>query len=223
MQQPTVKKGGVKKPLILILSVLAAIFVPLGIAAMLALSDPGQGQSAAEADAGNALAKLGVAAVSGQPARITAGEVNGLLAEQLHSGAPRLSIRSDNTVEVYIPASYKGIHVGVTANVTVGCDASSQQIYAVVHSLHLGRLPVEPSMGLRFLQGSLPESVAAEGNVVSVDSAAPGSELFGEAGGLQISELDVDGGCFVVYISGNLNRLRDFIVQTLPGALQSSP
>lgn len=221
MQQAVVKKNGGKKPLIIALSVFGAILILFGIAAALALSDPNRGQSAAKADAGNVLAKLGVAAISGEPARLTADEVNGLLAEQFPAHTPQLSVSGDNTVNVYVPVNYKGIHLGITANVTLGYDSAKQQLYAVTHSLHLGRLPVDPAFGLRFLKNNLPKSMAAEGNVIHTDSTASDSGLLGDAMGLQITGLDVTGGYFVLRVSGNLSQLRDFIVQTLPGALQN--
>lgn len=221
MQQAVVKKNGGKKPLIIALSVFGAILILFGIAAALALSDPNRGQSAAKADAGNVLAKLGVAAISGEPARLTTDEVNGLLAEQFPAHTPQLSDGGENTVNVYAPVNYKGIHLGVTANVTLGYDSAKQQLYAVLHSLHLGRLPVDPAFGLRFLKNNLPKSIAAEGNVVHTDSTASDSGLLGGAMGLQISGLDVISGNFVIRVSGNLGQLRDFIVQTLPNALQN--
>lgn len=220
MQQAVAKKSGGKKPLIIALSVFGAILILFGVAAALALSDPNRGQSAAKAD-GNVLVKLGVAAISGEPARLTADEVNGLLAEQFPVHTPQLSVSGDNTVNVYTPVNYKGIHLGVTANVTLGYDPAKQQLYAVMHSLHLGRLPVDPAFGLRFLKNNLPKSIAAEGNVVHTDSTASDSGLLGDTMGLQISGLDVIDGCFVIRVSGNLGQLRDFIVQTLPGALQN--
>lgn len=221
MQQLVLKKHSAKKPLIIVLSIFSSLLVLVGILTALILSDPNRGQSAPTAKAGDVLTKLGVAAISGESARLTTEEVNGLLADQFPAHTPQFSINSDNTVALYLPADYKGIHIGITANMTVGCDPSQQQVYAVIHSLYFGRLPVDPSLGLSMLKKNLPQNMTAEGNAVRMDSAVFDTGLFGEAAGLQISDLEVTGRYFVVSISGNLNKLREFIVQTLPGALQN--
>lgn len=221
MQQTIEKKFIRKKPFILVLSVLGALLVLLGIAAAMALSDPNRAQSAVKADTGTPLAKLGVAAISGEPARLTAEEVNSLLVERFTARAPRLSLGDDGTVTAYIPVNYKGIRLGVTAAMTIGYDTEKEQVCAEIHSLQLGRLPIAPSFGLRLLKSALPNGVSVKGNTVCADSAVSDSGLLGSVPGLQVSSLEVSGGYFIVGVSGNLGRLHEFIVQALPNVLQN--
>lgn len=218
MQQTIIQKRSGKKPLFIVLSIFAGILIVIGILTVLMLSDPNRNAGAA-AKSDTVIAKLGVAAISGEPARLTAEELNGFLAEKFPSQTPRCYINPDDTVGVYIPVNYKGIHLGVISNFTVGYNSSQEQIFAEVHSLQIGRLPVQPSLALQLLKGKFPQGVTVNGDVVRADMSLFGTQMFGDMIGLQISGLEVTGRYFVLNVTGNADRLKEFIVQTLPGYL----
>ncbi len=218
MQQTIVQKRSGKKPLFIVLSIFAGILIVIGILTILMLSDPNRNMAPA-AKSDTVLAKLGVAAISGEPARLTAEELNGLLAEKLPSQAPRCYINPDDTVGVYLPVNYKGIHLGVISNFTIGYNTSQEQIFAEVHSVQIGRLPVQPALALNLLKGNLPEGVTVNGNVIRADMALFSTQIFGDMVGLQVSGLEVTGRYFVLNVTGNADKLKEFIVQTLPGYL----
>ena len=220
MQQTFVQKRSEKRPLLIVLSVFAGILIVIGILTALMLSDPNRSTGTA-AKTDTVIAKLGVAAISGEPAVLTAEEVNGLLAEKFPSQPPRCYINPDNTVGVYLPVNYKGIHLGVITNFTLGFDSSLEQITADIHSVQVGRLPVQPKLALNLLKGKFPQGVTAAGSVVSADMSLFSTQVFGEAVGLQGSGAAVTGRNFVLNVTGNADKLKEFIVQTLPNYLNS--
>lgn len=219
MQQTIVKKRSTKKPLFIVLSIFAGILILLGILVYLMLSDPNRNTVGAATKPDTVLAKLGVAAISGEPARLTAEEVNTLLAARFDSQPPRCYINPDDTVGVYVPLNYQGIHLGVTANLTLGCNSPQQQIFAEVHSVQVGRLPVQPALALRLVKGKFPEGVSVSGNVVSADTSLFSTQVLENTVGLEISGLEVTGRYFVLNITGNAEKLKEFIVQSLPDYL----
>ncbi len=220
MQQTFVQKRSEKKPLFIVLSVFAGILIVIGILTALMLSDPNRSTGTA-AKTDTVIAKLGVAAISGEPAVLTAEEVNGLLAEKFPPQPPRCYINPDNTVGVYLPVNYKGIHLGVIANFTLGFDSSREQITADIHSVQVGRLPVQPKLALNLLKGKFPQGVTAAGSVVSADMSLFSTQVFGDVVGLQVSGAAVTGRNFVLNVTGNADKLKEFIVQTLPNYLNS--
>lgn len=221
MQKKIVKIISSKKPLFFVLSVVAVLLIVIGILTALALSDPNRDQGKAAPDSGTALTKLGVAAISGEPARLTADEMNSLLASKFPVQTPRLTVNADESVQIYAPVNYKGIHVGVTANVTIGCDPNRHIIYAAVHSLYLGRLPVDPSLGLKLAKGDSAQRITVDGSVLSTDSTLFDFGLLSEAAGMEISDIQVKDGDFVIGVSGDLTKLREFIVQAMPSVLEN--
>lgn len=218
MQQTVIQKRSGKKPLFIVLSVFAGILMIIGILTFLMLSDPNRNVGTV-AKSDSIVAKLGIAALSGEPARLTAEELNGFLAEKFPSQTPRCYINPDDTVGVYIPVNYKGIHLGVISNFTVGYNSSQEQIFAEIHSLQIGRLPVQPALAMSLLKGEFPQGVTVTGNVVRADMSLFSTEIFGDLVGLQISGLEVTGRYFVLNVTGNADKLKEFIVQTLPGYL----
>ncbi|GEM_PF-5423158 len=218
MQQTFVQKRSGKKPLFIVLSIFAGILILIGILTALMLSDPNRNTgTAAKTDA--VIAKLGIAAISGEPARLTAEELNGLLAEKFPSQPPRCYINPDDTVGVYLPVNYKGIHLGVIANFTLGFNSSQEQVIADLHSVQIGRLPVHPKLALNLIKDKLPQGISITGTVVRADMSLFNTQIFGDAIGLQITGLEVTGRFFVLNVIGNIDKLKEFIVQSLPGYL----
>ena len=216
MQQMIIQKRNGKKPLFIVLSIFAGILVIMGILTALMLSDPNRNVAAA-AKTDTVAVKLGIAALSGEPARLTAEELNGFLSERFASQPPQCYINSDDTVAVYLPVDYQGIHLGVVANFTVGFNSAQEQIFAEVHSVQVGRLPVQPALALNLFKKKFPQGIYVSGNVMRADISLLNAKIFGNLVGLQISGVEVTGRYFVLNVTGNADKLKEFIVQTLPG------
>lgn len=217
--QPVYEEKHTNKAVVVVLSVVAGILVVIGILTMLALNDPNRGVAAAKADTGKFLAKLGVAALSKQPAEFSQDEVNGLLAARLPSHPVRCSIDPDNTVTVYAPVNYKGIRLGVTANVLPDYDTGSQQLLLKVKSVHVGLLPVPPSFALQLGRAFLPPDAAVQGDTARVGSSLLFGRDLDSSAGIEVTGFEVKDGKAIVSASANSDKFREFIVQSLPNLL----
>jgi hypothetical protein len=219
MQKMISEKRSARKPLFILLWMIGIILVVIGILTVLMMSDPNQDRTFPVAKSDTVVAKLGVAAVTGEPARLTAEEVNGLLAARSSAQPVDFSINSDDTVGVYLPVNYKGIHLGVSATLTVGYDSTKKQILAEVHSAQIGRLPVQPAWALNYLKKNLPQGVSVSGNDVRADASLFTTRILANSVGLELSGLEVTGGYFVLNVSGNTDELKNYILQKLPSYL----
>lgn len=214
----TVQKSG-KKPLIIILSVVILLLVVLGILFGLALSDPNEPITAVK-QTSTGTVKLVKAAVTGEPASLTVDEMNSILAAKFAKSTQskingiRLSIGSNHAVNAYVPINYKGIKFGVSANLTVGA-AADKQISATVNSMKIGRLPVDPAWLLQNGKASLPSGIRVNGNILTMDTSLLDTYVVGDMVGVNLNSLTVADDQFVVSVSGNLEKLKEYIAQNL--------
>lgn len=211
--EETNKKG---RPWLIILSVAAVILILIGILTFLALSDPGRNTVPAAPNTGTVYAKLGAAALSREPAQITQEELNGFLASKFGAMPPQCKINPDNSLELYVPVNYKGIRIGVTANLTAEYNPSRQQLAMQFRSVSVGRLPVPPALALKLAGNRLPHGISVEGSVLYADiSLLVGSDL-SSATGVEITGIELFGGKLMVSVAGDPDRFREFVVQSLP-------
>lgn len=216
MLQTEHQMRGKSKVWVAVLSVLAGVLILIGILAALALNDPNRGLPPAAPQSGALYAKLGAAALGGEPARLSADEVNSYLAAEYPGLSPHLSIRSDDSVDAYVSVAKRGMQFGLTANLTVRFDASRQQIVLQLRSFHVGRLPVPPGFALRFAGGRLPQGITAEEDALRADLPALWSGEIAGLAGLRLTDLKVGGGSFVATAAADPDKFREFIVQSLP-------
>ncbi len=217
MKQAAQKHG--KKPLIIVLSVVILLLATLGILFGLALNDPNVPITADETD--TAVAKIITAAAAGKPTHLSAEEMGAILTAKLAQSKQtkvrgvRFSINSNNTVDAYLPVVYKGVKFGVSANLMVSSNTAEKQICAVVNSIKVGRLPVNPVWLLQYGKAELPNSVSANGNVLRVNTSLFSTYVLGDMVGVDINAVTVADPDFVVSVSGNLDKLKEYITQNL--------
>ncbi len=208
--------NGGKKAATVTLSIVAVLLVVLGVLFSLLLNDPGRSRKSVAPEAGTILTKLGAAALGGEPAQLSQEELNGLLASKFSGTAPQCQINADDTLDVYFPVNYKGIRIGVTANVSFSFNQSRQQVMMRVHSVHAGRLPLSPKLALKLGQNRLPHGVSAEGDFIYADvSWITGGDL-SSVTGIEITDMKIMGQKLLVSVEGNPDKFREFIVQSLP-------
>lgn len=217
MKQVVQKRS--KKPLIIILSFVALLLVILGVAFGLALSDPNV-PITASGQTNTGVVKIIKAAVTGAPAHLSAEEMNAILAEKLAGGSQtkvrgvRFTINPNDTVDVYLPIDYKGVKFGMSGNLTFGA-AAEKQISATVNSIRIGRLPVNPAWLLQYGKEVLPKEISVNGSVLQVDSSLIGTYILANDAPASISSLTVADQSFVVGVSSNLDKLKEYIEQNL--------
>ncbi len=211
------------------MSVFVLLLAVIGILFALALNDPNEPLAlSGEMDSSAVTAKLLVAAGTGKPAELTGEEVGALMTRKLAQNGQsavsgvRLTVNSDNTVDAYLPVFYKGMKLGVSANLTVGWDSAKNNIRAAVNSLKIGRLPVDPAWVLSRATGSLPKSVEREGAVLYLPPTMFGTyEMPNDAPG-NISGLEVRNGKFLLNFSVNMPELEKYLQEKLKSFLNQS-
>lgn len=216
MLQVVEEVHGKRKGWIIVLSVVAAILIVIGILTAMALNDPGRNSAPVPASTGSMFTKLGAAALSGEPAQITQDELNGLLTSRFGSMPPQCIIKEDKTLDVYVPVNYKGIRIGVTANVAMKFNPSRQQLSMQLNSVSVGRLPISPALALRLAKNRLPSGFSAEENVIYADVSTLVGNDMSNATGVDITGMDIFDGKLVITVAGDPDRFRDFVVQSLP-------
>ncbi|MGX8709187.1 hypothetical protein ACRQU7_06225 [Caproiciproducens sp. R1] len=211
------------------MSVLVLLLAVIGILFALALNDPNAPLvPSGETDSAAVTVKLLVAAGTGKPAELTGEEVSSLMTRKLAQNGQntvsgvRLTVNSDNTVAAYLPVSYKGMKLGVSANLTVGWDSAKNNIRAAVNSLKIGRLPVDPAWALSRAMDSLPDGTEREGNVLYLPPPVFGTyEMPNDAPG-NIGGLEVRDGKFLLNFSANMPELEKYLQEKLKSFLNPS-
>lgn len=218
------KRG--RKPLAIVLSVLVLLLAVIGVLSAMVLNDPNE-PLAGNTDASAASAKIAIAAAAatGKPAQLTGEEAGAMLSQKLAQGRQsavrgvRLTIKSDNTVAAYLPVVYKGIKLGVSANLTVGWDGTKNEIRAAVNSMKIGRLPVNPAQMLPRVKEKLPQGVEEQGGVLYIAPQMFGSyEMPNDAPG-NISGLEVRDGKFFLSFSVDMSKLKEYLEEQLKSLL----
>lgn len=210
------QKSG-KKPLIITLSVVVLVLAILGVTFGLALNDPNEPITAGN-QAETGITKLVAAAVTGVPANLSSEEVNDILAAKLTENTQskikgiRFTINNDQTVDAYLPVGYKGIKFGVSANLTVS-TATENQVSATVNSMKIGRLPINPSQVLKYGKAILPNEITMDGNVLRVNTEQLKVYVLENMVEVNVSSLTVSDKNFVVGVSGNLDKLNEYIAK----------
>ncbi|MBW7571658.1 hypothetical protein [Caproiciproducens faecalis] len=197
-----------------------------GILFVLALNDPNPPLvPAGQTDTSAVAAKLLVSAGSGKPAELTGEEVSALMTEKLAQNGRdavsgvRLTVNSDNTVGAYLPVTYQGMKLGVSANLTVGWNSTKNNIRVVVNSMKVGRLPVNPAWILPKVSDSLPKGTELEGNVLYLPPQMFGTyEMPNDAPG-NISGLEVRDGKFLLNFTVDMAKLKDYLSEQLKSLL----
>lgn len=217
MNQAVQKSG--RKPLIIVLCIVVALLVIIGIVFGLALSDPNPPiVPGTKASAGTA--KLVAAVATGVPAHLSAEEVNDILAEKLAKSkgtkvlGVRLTVNSDQTVNAYMPVNYKGVRFGLNANLTL-VSAEENTIAARVNSVQIGRLPANKGWTLSLLQKKLPKQVSLDGDVLRLNTQMLDTYLLQDIVGININSLSTEDQGFVIGVSGNFDKLKDYIQEHL--------
>ena len=154
---------------------------------------------------------------------MTKEEVSGLLASQVAGlqggGFQVLDLQcvsvEDGIAEFYIPVSFSGLRLGVSAQFAVGCDAESETIWAELQSVHLGRLPVKTEWVMGAAEALLPAQVSVEGNTLSIPSSFFDEQVLGGAVGVTVQDLRATPEGFLVQVQGNLERIQSSIGQYL--------
>jgi hypothetical protein len=205
-----------RRPWLIVLSVVAAILIIIGILAFLALSDPGRKNAPASPNTGTFYTKLGAAALSREPAEISQEELNGFLSSKFGSMPPQCKINPDNSLDLYAPINYKGIRIGVTANLTADYNLSRQQLAMQFHSLSVGRLPVPPAFALNLAKDRLPPGISVEGDFLYADSSLLVGGDLSSATGVEITDIELFDGKLMISVAGDPDRFREFVVQSLP-------
>jgi len=218
------KRG--RKPLAIVLSVLVLLLAVIGILSAMVLSDPNE-PLAGNTDASAVSAKIAIAAAAatGKPAQLTGEEVGAMLSQKLAQGKQstvrgvRLTVNSDNTVAAYLPVVYKGIKLGVSANLTVGWDGTKNGIRVAVNSMRIGRLPVNPARMLLRVKEKLPQGVEEQDGVLYIVPQMFGSyEMPNDAPG-NISALEVRDGKFLLSFSVNMSKLKEYLEEQMKSLL----
>ncbi|MDF1493248.1 hypothetical protein [Caproiciproducens sp. CPB-2] len=208
------------------MSVPVLLLAVVGILFALALNDPNAPLApGGETDSSAVTAKLLVAAGTGKPAELTGEEVGALMTQKLAQNGQRavsgvrLTVNSDNTVDAYLPVSYKGMKLGVSANLTVGWDSAKKEIRAAVNSVKIGRLPVDPAWALSHAMDSLPKGAGREGNILYLPPPMFGTyEMPNDAPG-SISGLEVRYRKFLLNFSVDMAKLEDYLKEQLKSIL----
>ena len=210
MNQAAQKSG--KKPLIIVSSIVILLLAIIGIMFALALSDPNASITPVE-QTKTGVEKLVKAAVTGEPAQLSAEEMNAILVQTKVKNV-RFMINSNNTADAYAPVEYKGIKFRVSANLTI-TTASEKQISATVNSMKIGRLPVNPTLLMQYCKEVLPKEISVDKNVLRIDSSLLDTYILGDMVGMNINSLTIADQSFVVNVTGNLDKLKDYITKNL--------
>lgn len=219
------KRGN--KPLAIVLSVLVLLLAVIGVLSAMALSDPNEPLTEnTDASAASAKIAIAAAATTGKPAQLTGEEASAMLSQKLAQGGKqndvrgvRLTVNSDNTVAAYLPVTYKGIKLGVSANLTVGWDGTKNEIRVAVNSMKIGRLPVNPARMLLRVKEKLPQGVKEQDGVLYIAPQMFGSyEMPNDAPG-NISGLEVRDGKFLLSFSVDMSKLKEFLEEQLKSLL----
>ena len=213
MDETKKSKKGLAIGIAVVLLLLAAVGITIG----LALSDPYADTVQAAAQPETVVTKLAESLLTGEPAVLTKEEVSGLLAGQVDGlqgggfqvlGLQCVSVE-DGIAEFYIPVSFSGLRLGVSAQFTVGC------IWAELQSVHLGRLPVKTEWVMGAAEALLPAQVSVEGNTLSIPSSFFDEQVLGGAVGVTVQDLRATPEGFLVQVQGNLERIQSSIGQYL--------
>lgn len=219
MDEAKKSKKGLAIGIAVVLFLLAAVGITIG----LALNDPYAGTVQAAAQPETVVTKLAESLLTGEPAVLTKEEVSGLLASQVAGlqggGFQVLDLQcvsvEDGVAEFYIPVSFSGLRLGVSAQFAVGCDAESETIWAELQSMHLGRLPVKTEWVMGAAEALLPAQVSVEGNTLSIPSSFFDEQVLGGAVGVTVQDLRATPEGFLVQVQGNLERIQSSIGQYL--------
>ncbi|MCY1712736.1 hypothetical protein [Caproiciproducens galactitolivorans] len=199
----------------IVISVFVFLLAAAGIAFGLALNDPnpplvpsGQTDSIA--------VRLIHAAVTGEPARLSEEEVSALVSHKLaRDGGKvqgvRFSINDNHTVNVYIPAAYKGLRLGFSAVVSPGWDSTAKQMTAAVQSVRIGRLPVPPRWFLSRVKKEAPQGLTVQGNQIRIPSSLLGGIPLTDNHVAYINGLSVSDHVFLVNVTADLNGLKNYL------------
>lgn len=219
MEKTRKSRKGIVAAVVVVVLLLAAMGAVVG----LAFSDPYADTVPAAAQPDTIVPKLASSLLSGEPALLTKEEAGGLLAAQAAGlqggGFQVLDLQcvsvADGTADFYLPVSYAGMRLGVSAHFEIGSNPEDGTIWADLQSVHLGRLPIKPEWAMRAAEQALPEIVAAEGTRLSVPSSFFDEKVLGGAVGLTVTGLQATSEGFLVTVKGNTDRLESGLGQYL--------
>lgn len=230
---PGVKKSPKKKiVLISVLSVVALILLLIGGTVALALTDDNAGKYK-DSPSQEITTKLIVAAGTGEEVSITPEEMNGYVAYLLQKvtaeggkssdltikGIHLTPDKAQNLVEAYVPVTYKGVNLGLTAKAAVSMDAEQKRLAIDVQQLKVGRVTVPTETGLGLMKSHLPEGVTVVGQKLFVSASMLSFHVANLNTALEVKNFYVQGGAFKMQTTGMLDVLKDYIKNNLSAQL----
>ncbi|HIS69440.1 MAG TPA: hypothetical protein IAA58_08790 [Candidatus Gallacutalibacter stercoravium] len=218
-----------KRILVGLVALVVVAAIAAGVVFYLAKQDDNAGKHQAEPSL-DLLTKGLVAAGTGEEVAVTQEEINGFLAywlqqqEQQGDFALRgvyLTLgQEEGNIELYLPVTYKGIELGVTAQANLTYNAAAKQFRIEVQQVHVGRLPVSPQWAVAFLNGHLPGMVSVDATALLVDASALKVTVNEQTPPLELVAFSISGGQAHLQTTGLLEAIMDYVGQMaaqLPG------
>lgn len=225
--------SAVKKVLIVVAAFLLLLAVTAGVLVYLISQDDNKGLSAQPSV--DLLTKGVVAAGTGQEVAIEPGELNGFLAylfsQRKEDGKDSplwlegmyLSLgEEEGDAGLYLPCTYRGQHVGVTARARVAFDAQKQAFCIQVNQLKAGRMNVPVSWALTLAEKHLPEGVTREGDSLWVDASKFSLYIEELGSALRLESFRIEQGRVYLRTTGVLDSIQSYMKEKLGGLLGDS-
>lgn len=220
-----------------VLLVAAALFLILAIAVgtllFLAFQDDNQGLSARPSV--DLLTKGMVAAGTGEEVALEPEELNGFLAylfsrrkeegdtSPLQLEGMYLTLGEEaGDAGLYLPCTYHGRHLGVTARAQVTFDAGQQKFCIQIKQLKIGRLQIPVDWALAFAEKHLPEGVVREGGNLWVDASKFSLYIEELGSSLRLESFQVEHGKVYLRTTGVMDTVEEYIKNKLGGVLGDS-
>ena len=222
-----------KKVLIAVASLVLLLAIAAGTLLFLAFQDDNQGLSAQPSV--ELLTKGVVAAGTGKEVALEPEELNGFLAylfSQRKEGEETSPLQLEGMyltlgeeagdAGLYLPCTYHGQHLGVTARAQVTFDAGKQAFCIQIKQLKVGRLQIPVDWVLAFAEKHLPEGLVREGETLWVDASKFSLYIKELGSALRLESFRVEHGKVYLRTTGVMDSVKENIKDKLGGLLGDS-
>ncbi|GEM_PF-2035393 len=202
--------------------VLAVIVAAILVLVWMIFSDPYKGKGLDEVKpSAQLLEDVKKSAIDGKECSISKDTVNGFLSYLLGKGVlPRgkkdeLYIRAvaaagteGSNADIYVPITYNGKNLAVTANITPSIRTSDSRPVVRVNSIHLGRLSLPVSKVLSYADSSLPESCYVTGDTIVMPDLSLKASVYNISFSTKLSRFQIENGSLKFAVSSYVSKAK---------------
>lgn len=126
--------------------------------------------------------------------------------DELYIRAVAAAGTEGSNADIYVPITYNGKNLAVTANITPSIRASDSRPVVRVNSIHLGRLSLPVSKVLSYADSRLPESCYVTGDTVVLPNLSLKASVYNISFSAKLSRFQIEDGSLKFAVSSYVSK-----------------